>query len=63
MGKYHYTVSREESLAIDEFTRAIALNPDYAEAYNHRGIAYYNRGLTTNDKAQFELAVNPGPVQ
>ncbi len=28
MGKYHYTVSREESLAIDEFTRAIALNPE-----------------------------------
>lgn len=52
-----HTVSREEDLAIDEFTRAIALNPDYAEAYNHRGIAYYNRGLTTNDKAQFDLAV------
>jgi len=53
-----HTVSREEALAIEEFTRVIALNPDYAEAYHHRGIAYYNRGLTTNDKAQFELAAN-----
>jgi len=52
-----HTVGREEELAIDEYTRAIALNPDYVEAYNHRGIAYYNRGLGTNDRAHFERAV------
>lgn len=53
----HHTVGREEDLAIDEYTQAIALNPDYIEAYNHRGVAYYNRGLPTNDRAYFERAV------
>ena len=51
-----HTVGREEELAIVEYTRALALNPGYVEAYNNRGIAYYNRGLTTNDRGQFELA-------
>jgi tetratricopeptide (TPR) repeat protein len=51
-----HTVGNEEDLAIEEYTRAIALNPDYAEAYNNRGIAYYNRGLATNDQGQFEQA-------
>jgi tetratricopeptide (TPR) repeat protein len=52
-----HTIGNEEDLAIEEYARAIALNPDYAEAYNNRGIAYFNRGLSTNDRGQFELAV------
>ena len=52
-----HTVGNEEDLAIEEYTRAIALNPDYAEAYNNRGIAYYNRGLASNDRGQFDQAV------
>jgi tetratricopeptide (TPR) repeat protein len=52
-----HTVGNEEDRGIQEYTNAIALNPDYAEAYNNRGIAYYNRGLDTSDQGQFEQAV------
>lgn len=52
-----HTVGNEEDRGIEEYTNAIALNPDYAEAYNNRGIAYYNRGLDTGDQRQFEQAV------
>lgn len=52
-----HTVGNEEDRGIEEYTNAIALNPDYAEAYNNRGIAYYNRGLDTGDHRQFEQAV------
>ncbi|MBI5212671.1 MAG: tetratricopeptide repeat protein, partial [Nitrospirae bacterium] len=47
-----HTVGNEEDRGIEEYTNAIALNPDYAEAYNNRGIAYYNRGLDTGDQGQ-----------
>ena len=52
-----HTVSNEEESAIEEYTKVIALKPDYAEAYNNRGIAYFNRGLSTGDQVQFEQAV------
>jgi tetratricopeptide (TPR) repeat protein len=32
---------REFDLAIDHFTRAIKLSPNFAEAYNQRAIAYF----------------------
>jgi len=52
-----HTIGREDDKAIEEYTQAIALNPDYLEAYNYRGFAYYNRGTFTSDPAQHELAV------
>jgi tetratricopeptide (TPR) repeat protein len=52
-----HTVGNEENLAIEEYTKAIALNPDYTEAYNNRGIAYFNRGLASSDAGEFERAV------
>jgi len=30
--------------AIAEFTQSIKINPNYADAYNNRGLAYYNKG-------------------
>jgi len=30
--------------AIKDFSKAIELDPDYAVAYNNRGLAYYNSG-------------------
>ena len=38
-GGVHYNLG-EYSLAIDDYTRAIALKNDYAYAYNDRGSAY-----------------------
>lgn len=52
-----HIIGREDDKAIEEYTQAIALNPDYAEAYNYRGYAYYNRGTFTSDPEQHELAV------
>ncbi len=52
-----HTIGREDDKAIEEYTQAIALNPDYLEAYNYRGFAYYNKGTFTSDPAQHELAL------
>jgi tetratricopeptide (TPR) repeat protein len=52
-----HTAGNDEDRGIREYTNAIALNPDYAEAYNNRGIAYFNQGLDTGDQGQFEKAV------
>jgi len=52
-----HTIGREDDKAIEEYTQAIALNPDYVEAYIYRGFAYYNRGTFTSDAGQHELAV------
>jgi tetratricopeptide (TPR) repeat protein len=53
----HHTIGRDDDKAIEEYTQAIALNPDYAEAYIYRGAAYYNRGTFSSDSGQYELAV------
>jgi tetratricopeptide (TPR) repeat protein len=52
-----YALNNELDKAIEAFTSAIALNPDYIEAYNNRGIAYYNMGLYASDKKQLTRAV------
>ena len=31
-------------MAIEDYDEAVALNPDYAEAYNNRGVAYEKKG-------------------
>jgi Flp pilus assembly protein TadD len=30
--------------AIEDYNQAVRLRPDYAEAYNNRGVAYYFQG-------------------
>ena len=42
-------------LAIEDFTQAIALNPDYAVAYCHRGIVRVH--LKDWDKARYDFRV------
>ena len=42
--------------AIEDYTKAIELDPDYADAYNNRGYAYYlleqyGKALNDYDKA------------
>ena len=52
-----YNLNHEHDQAIEAYTNAIALNPDYVEAYDRRGIAYYNKGLLQNDKLLIDRAV------
>ena len=52
-----YNLNHEHDQAIEAYTKAISLNPDYAEAYDRRGIAYYNKGLIQNDKTLQDRAV------
>ncbi len=48
--------------AIDKYDEAIRLKPDYADAYNNRGLAYQARGNTDQAIADFGEAIrlNPG---
>ena len=41
---YDYAENREYQLAIDNYTKAIRIDPDYASAYYNRGLTYYNLG-------------------
>jgi len=54
---YSHTLNTEMDSAIEAYTSAISLNPDYAEAYNNRGISYYLRGIFTSEQSQFEQAM------
>jgi len=47
--------------AFEEFNRAIADNPDLAEAYYYRGLVYLNKGKVPEAKADFQklLALDP----
>ena len=48
-----YHAKRELDLATADYDRAIALNPEFAEAYNGRGKAYFHKGH--NDRAMLDL--------
>lgn len=39
-----YSVDKDYEKAIEAFTKAIALKPDYAYAYTNRGLVYYSKG-------------------
>ena len=39
-----YAAAQDYDRAISDYTQAIKLNPDYAEAYNNRGYAEYWNG-------------------
>jgi tetratricopeptide (TPR) repeat protein len=46
--------------AINDLTRAITLNPAYAEAFNHRGVTYIGKGDLKAAKKDFEKACSMG---
>lgn len=53
--------NRQYNLAIIEYTKAIALNPQYAKAYNNRGLAYYNNLQYDLARADFTKAIELNP--
>ncbi len=52
----------DDNQAIEELTEAISLSPDYAEAYQNRGIAYYNNdeGMRAIQDLARVVALKPG---
>lgn len=54
---YRNTVNNETGKAIEDYSKAISLNPEYAEAYNNRGIAYYNSGVHSGNQRHLERAM------
>jgi len=55
-----YRLNKQYDNAISDLTRAIALKPSYAEAYNHRGVAYVGKGLNQQAMADFKKACEFG---
>ncbi len=55
-----YAQGRDES-AIECFSRAIALKPDFAEAYNNRGIVWMRRGDADRAASDFTEAIRIKP--
>jgi tetratricopeptide (TPR) repeat protein len=48
-------------LAIEKYTRAIALVPDYSSAYNARGLMYLSRSMYDRAEAEFKKVVEIDP--
>ena len=56
-----YDDKGEVDIAIADFTKAIALNPNYALAYNNRGNAYGRKGDYDRAIADFGRAIKLNP--
>lgn len=50
-----YKQRDQYDLALSDFSRAIELNPRYAEAYNHRGILFVGKGDRKRAAADFKI--------
>ena len=55
-----YASKGEIELAIEDYTKAIALKPDYADAYYNRGGAFLRLGEMEKAKADLTTARNMG---
>lgn len=56
-----FVIAGKYDLAIDNFSKAIKLNPNFAEAYNHRGAAYSNKGDVDRAILDFTKALELKP--
>ena len=56
-GTARYWKKDEFDTAITDYTNAIELDPEYAEAYNYRGIAYLSNGDFDNAIADYTEAI------
>ena len=49
------------TLAIADYTKAIDLNPNYADAYNNRGGVYHDKGEHARAIVDFDAVINLQP--
>ncbi|MCK9614063.1 MAG: tetratricopeptide repeat protein [Candidatus Omnitrophica bacterium] len=59
-GKQFYEEHKYDE-AITEYNKAIELNPNYAEAYNNRGVAYNVKGSYDQAISDFTRAIEINP--
>ncbi len=55
-----FRLEEQWELAIEEFTQAISIDPEYAEAFLNRGLAYYSDHDEESAIADFEQAIDLG---
>jgi len=51
-----HSLNKEHDSAIEAYTKAIALDPNLAQAYNNRGLASDKKGNTGNAISDFQKA-------
>ncbi|HOI31031.1 MAG TPA: tetratricopeptide repeat protein [Melioribacteraceae bacterium] len=56
LGTYYYS-KKEYDKAIQQYTRAIKLDSNYSDAYNHRGIAFRDRNMFLTALSDFNKAI------
>ena len=55
-----YEQLNDKSRAVVDYSKAISLNPNYAEAYYNRGLCYESLGDKTGARADFAKAKQLG---
>ena len=58
---YDYAENGEYQLAIDNYTKSLIIDPDYAVAYYNRGYAYDNLGNYEDAIADYTRAIRIDP--
>ena len=58
---YQYYLNKEYDSAIEAYTKAIVLDPNYADAYNIRGAAYGSKGQYDRAIEDFNKAIQLNP--
>jgi len=58
---YDYAENGEYQLAIDNYTRAIRIDPDFTKAYIYRGFAYRSSGKCEDASFDFTRAIKIAP--
>lgn len=56
-----YRRQNDNNLALEEFTKAIELDPDYYFAYYNRALVFYQRGEFENSLEDYTMALELNP--
>ena len=57
----NYSLNKDYDKAIEAYTKAIALDPNYADAYNNRGVAYWDKGQYDRAIEDYNKAITLDP--
>ena len=60
MGKFYFLNGKYDN-AIDEFNKALEINPGNAEVYYHLGLIFENRNMSAEAQDMYEKALSINP--